>query len=227
MHSVLRGHTCDQGGRQQWRSCVVCPLWAAVCLCCWGEPSAKKKHKWMLTFSSYSWLLLFQAVMRYYPQVKKAIGASEKIFEYLDRKPQVPPDGTLAPENLQGHIQFKNVTFSYNGKLNEENLVLKVCTNLSCACIILQVKAFLKIYLFHQNISLEVKPGQITALVGLNRSGKSTCVKLLERFYQPIGGEILLDGKPLKSYKDQYLHDKVCEYQIFNSICVFIYNLCA
>uniref|UniRef100_A0AAX7TMW8 Transporter 1, ATP-binding cassette, sub-family B (MDR/TAP) n=1 Tax=Astatotilapia calliptera TaxID=8154 RepID=A0AAX7TMW8_ASTCA len=124
------------------------------------------------------------AVMRYYPQVKKAIGASEKIFEYLDRKPQVPPDGTLAPENLQGHIQFKNVTFSYNGKLNEENLVLKVCTNLSC-------------------------PGQITALVGLNRSGKSTCVKLLERFYQPIGGEILLDGKPLKSYKDQYLHDKI------------------
>lgn len=88
----------------------------------------------MLTFSSYSWLLLFQAVMRHYPQVKKAIGASEKIFEYLDRKPQVPPDGTLAPENLQGHIQFKNVTFSYNGKLNEENLVLKVCTNLSCAC---------------------------------------------------------------------------------------------
>lgn len=125
-----------------------------------------------------------EAVMRYYPQVKKAIGASEKIFEYLDRKPQVPPDGTLAPENLQGHIQFKNVTFSYNGKLNEENLVLK-------------------------NISLEVKPGQITALVGLNRSGKSTCVKLLERFYQPIGGEILLDGKPLKSYKDQYLHDKI------------------
>lgn len=125
-----------------------------------------------------------EVVMRYYPQVKKAIGASEKIFEYLDRKPQVPPDGTLAPENLQGNIQFKNVTFSYNGKLNEENLVLK-------------------------NISLEVKPGQITALVGLNRSGKSTCVKLLERFYQPIGGEILLDGKPLKSYKDQYLHDKI------------------
>lgn len=121
-----------------------------------------------------------EAVMRYYPQVKKAIGASEKIFEYLDRKPQVPPDGTLAPENLQGHIQFKNVTFSYN----KENLVLK-------------------------NISLEVKPGQITALVGLNRSGKSTCVKLLERFYQPIEGEILLDGKPLNSYKDQYLHDKI------------------
>lgn len=58
-------------------------------------------------------------------------------------------------------------------------------------------------------MSLEVKPRQITALVGLNRSGKSTCVKLLERFYHPQAGEILLDGKPLQSYKDQYLHDKV------------------
>lgn len=62
----------------------------------------------------------------------------------------------------------------------------------------------------HQDVSLEVKPGQITALVGLNRSGKSTCVKLLERFYQPKAGEILLDGRPLQSYTDQYLHDKVC-----------------
>lgn len=58
-------------------------------------------------------------------------------------------------------------------------------------------------------MSLEIKPGQITALVGLNRSGKTTCVKLLERFYQPQTGEILLDGKALHSYKDEYLHEKV------------------
>lgn len=63
--------------------------------------------------------------------------------------------------------------------------------------------------LVYQGVTLEVKPREITALVGLNRSGKSTCVKLLERFYQPQTGEILLDEKPLKSYKDQYLHDKV------------------
>ncbi|KAF7652302.1 hypothetical protein LDENG_00098600 [Lucifuga dentata] len=123
-----------------------------------------------------------EAVMRYYPEVKKAIGASEKIFEYLDRKPQIPPEGTLAPEILEGHVQFKNVTFAYPG--STDSLVLK-------------------------NLSLEIKPRQITAIVGLNRSGKSTCVKLLERFYQPQSGEILLDGRPLQSYKDQYLHDKI------------------
>ncbi|XP_061573452.1 antigen peptide transporter 1 [Cololabis saira] len=125
-----------------------------------------------------------EAVMRYYPEVKKAIGASQKIFEYLDRKPVAPPSGSLAPGDLSGHIEFKNVKFSYSGKTEENSLVLK-------------------------GLSLEVKPGRITAIVGLNRSGKSTCVKLLERFYQPQEGEILLDGKPLQSYEDQYLHDKM------------------
>uniref|UniRef100_A0A8C7YCJ6 Transporter 1, ATP-binding cassette, sub-family B (MDR/TAP) n=1 Tax=Oryzias sinensis TaxID=183150 RepID=A0A8C7YCJ6_9TELE len=125
-----------------------------------------------------------ESVMRYYPEVKKAIGASEKIFEYLDREPQKPPSGTLEPQVLKGHIQFKKVSFSYSGRSDENSLVLK-------------------------DVSLEIKPGQITALVGLNRSGKTTCVKLLERFYQPQTGEILLDGKALHSYKDEYLHQKI------------------
>ncbi|XP_033495536.1 antigen peptide transporter 1 [Epinephelus lanceolatus] len=124
-----------------------------------------------------------EAVMQYYPAVKKAIGGSEKIFEYLDRKPDIYPEGTLAPEKLKGHIQFKKVTFSYSGN-KDENPVLK-------------------------DLSLDIKPDKVTALVGLNRSGKSTCVKLLERFYTLQAGEILLDGKPLKNYKNQYLHDKI------------------
>lgn len=127
-----------------------------------------------------------EGVMHSYPGVKKALGASEKILEYLERRPLVPPDGTLEPETLEGHIQFKRVTFSYSEKMDQHSPVLK-------------------------DVSLEMKPGRITALVGLNRSGKSTCVKLLERFYQPQpgGGEILLDGKPLQSYKDAFLHDKM------------------
>lgn len=125
-----------------------------------------------------------EAVMHYYPAVKKAIGGSEKIFEYLDRKPLVPQEGTLAPANIEGHIQFKNVRFSYSGKTDEKDIVLK-------------------------DVCLEVKPGQVTALVGLNRSGKSTCVKLLDRLYQPQAGEILLDGNSLQSYTDQWLHDKI------------------
>ncbi|KAJ8361736.1 hypothetical protein AAFF_G00429380, partial [Aldrovandia affinis] len=49
----------------------------------------------------------------------------------------------------------------------------------------------------------------MTALVGPSGGGKSTCVSLLERFYQPQEGEILLDGQPLHLYQHKYLHSKV------------------
>ncbi|XP_056330772.1 antigen peptide transporter 1 [Danio aesculapii] len=123
-----------------------------------------------------------EVLMSYWPHVKKAVGASEKIFEYVDRKPDVPPDGSLAPKTLKGHVQFRNITFAYPKR--PDTNVLK-------------------------SVSLELKAGQITALVGPSGSGKTTVVSLLERFYQPQSGEILLDHKPLLSYKDQYLHEKI------------------
>ncbi|XP_073702808.1 antigen peptide transporter 1 [Garra rufa] len=123
-----------------------------------------------------------EVLMSYWPHVKKAVGASEKIFEYVDRTPDIPPDGSLAPKILKGHVQFKNITFAYPKR--PDTNVLK-------------------------NVSIELKPGQITALVGPSGSGKSTIVSLLERFYQPKNGEILLDQKPLLEYKDQYLHEKI------------------
>lgn len=49
----------------------------------------------------------------------------------------------------------------------------------------------------------------MTALVGASGEGKSTCVSLLQRFYEPQDGEIRLDGKPLKSYERRFLHQKV------------------
>ncbi|KAK7146694.1 hypothetical protein R3I94_009510 [Phoxinus phoxinus] len=123
-----------------------------------------------------------EVLMSYWPHVKKAVGASEKIFEYVDRKPDVPPDGALAPRTLDAHVCFRNITFAYPKRPDTD--VLK-------------------------SVSLELKPGQITALVGPSGSGKTTIVSLLERFYQPQTGEILLDQKPLLSYKDKYLHEKI------------------
>lgn len=70
--------------------------------------------------------------MRSYPEVKKAIGASEESFEILDRKPVVPPEGHLNPENLEGRIEFKNVKFSYSGKTDENNFLLNVRSYLPC-----------------------------------------------------------------------------------------------
>nr|CAC13121.1 transport associated protein [Takifugu rubripes] len=60
-----------------------------------------------------------------------------------------------------------------------------------------------------RDFSLELKPSQMTALVGASGEGKSTCVSLLERFYEPQDGQILLDGKPLNSYEHHFLHEKI------------------
>ncbi|KAM9454224.1 antigen peptide transporter 2-like [Clarias gariepinus] len=111
-----------------------------------------------------------------------SVGAAGKVFEYLDRKPEVSSDGTLKPEDLKGHISFQNVTFSYPTRLDRS--VLK-------------------------NFSLELKPGKMTALVGISGGGKTTCVSLLQRFYQPQHGQILLDGEPLQNYQHEYLHSKL------------------
>ncbi|XP_041081968.1 antigen peptide transporter 2-like isoform X2 [Polyodon spathula] len=111
-----------------------------------------------------------------------SVGAAAKVFEYLDRRPMVSTDGTLQPETLRGHVQFNNVCFTYPSRPDVP--VIK-------------------------SVSFELHPGEITALVGPSGGGKSTCVSLLERFYQPQSGEILLDGAPLQEYQHSYLHRKI------------------
>ncbi|KAM5145807.1 antigen peptide transporter 1 isoform 2-T2 [Mantella aurantiaca] len=121
-------------------------------------------------------------LLRMYPDVRKAVGSSEKVFEYMDRVPQMPTTGSLQPANLQGHVQFKNVTFSYPKRPDQPAL---------------------------QDVSFELRPGQVTALVGPCDAGKSTVVQLLLRFYKPQEGQILLDGEPLFNYENQYYCKKM------------------
>ncbi|KAM4539239.1 antigen peptide transporter 2a [Odontesthes bonariensis] len=111
-----------------------------------------------------------------------SVVAAGKVFEYLDRKPLVSTDGKLKPDQLKGHVSYCHLNFAYPA--NPSKTVL-------------------------QNFSLELKPGQMTALVGPSGEGKSTCVSLLERFYEPQNGEILLDGEPLKSYDHHFFHEKI------------------
>lgn len=60
-----------------------------------------------------------------------------------------------------------------------------------------------------QSVSMEIAAGKVTALVGPSGGGKSSCLSLLKRLYEPQEGEILLDGKPLHHYTRKYLHQKV------------------
>ncbi|KAJ8246256.1 hypothetical protein GJAV_G00265540 [Gymnothorax javanicus] len=109
-------------------------------------------------------------------------GAASKVFQYLDREPREQKAGNVEPSNLEGRMTFRNVTFSYPTK--PDTPVLK-CVN------------------------LELCPGKMTALVGPSGGGKSSCVSLLERFYEPQEGLVLLDGLPLHCYKHRYLHSKI------------------
>ncbi|KAA8581255.1 antigen peptide transporter 2 [Etheostoma spectabile] len=111
------------------------------------------------------------------------VGVISKVFSYLDRTPQCETAGELAPEKLEGRVVFQNVTFTYPSA-SEDKPALK-------------------------SVSIELRPGQMTALVGPSGSGKSSCVSLLKRLYEPQGGQILLDGEPLHHYNHKYLHQKM------------------
>lgn len=58
-------------------------------------------------------------------------------------------------------------------------------------------------------MSFTLRPGELTALVGPSGSGKSSCVSLLENFYQPQEGQVLLDGRPVNTLRHDYLHSQV------------------
>uniref|UniRef100_A0A8B9S7C9 Transporter 1, ATP binding cassette subfamily B member n=1 Tax=Apteryx owenii TaxID=8824 RepID=A0A8B9S7C9_APTOW len=122
-----------------------------------------------------------EVLLSYYPSVKKAVGSSEKIFEYLEREPQMALSGTLAPSSLRGHLQLRDVWFSYPGR---DEPVLK-------------------------GVSLELHPGEVLALVGPSGSGKSTLVSLLQRLGEPARGRLLLDGHDLHDYELRYLRAQV------------------
>ncbi|XP_059892505.1 antigen peptide transporter 2 [Gadus macrocephalus] len=115
-------------------------------------------------------------------EFESTAGVITKVLGYLDRTPNAKPAGRLAPEALAGGISFQNVTFAYPS--TPDKPVLK-------------------------SLSLEVRPGKMTALVGPSGGGKTSCVSLLKRLYEPQDGQILLDGQPLHSYQHKYLHQKV------------------
>lgn len=97
------------------------------------------------------------------------------LFEFLDVKTQIvnAPDATPVPTVWQSGLSVRNLSFQYP---EAERSALK-------------------------EVSLDVRPGQVVALVGSNGSGKTTLIKLLLRLYEPTTGSVELDGKPLSTYQ--------------------------
>uniref|UniRef100_A0A914W7W3 ATP-binding cassette sub-family B member 9 n=1 Tax=Plectus sambesii TaxID=2011161 RepID=A0A914W7W3_9BILA len=111
----------------------------------------------------------------------QSVGASRKVFEYIDRKPAINNEGRVAPSNVAGKIEFRNVHFSYPSR--PDLPILK-------------------------DLSFSVNPGETVALVGPSGGGKSSCIALLEHFYEPSKGQVLIDGVPLQDFDHKYIHTK-------------------
>ena len=91
----------------------------------------------------------------------------------------------LKPQNVKGSISFRNVSFSYPTRAND----LALC-----------------------NLTLDIEAGKTIALVGPSGGGKSTTISLLERFYDPSAGQVLLDGVDLRKINVSYLRSSLIGY---------------
>ena len=119
-------------------------------------------------------------LQRIFDDVNDALIYAEGFFGILNSEKEVEPSGSYRPEKIHGKFEIKHVDFTYpNG--NQA--------------------------LFDVNMTID--PGRITALVGLSGAGKSTIVNLLDKFYEPQVGQILLDGVDLREYDTQYLRDNI------------------
>lgn len=114
-------------------------------------------------------------------QIAKATASGERVVELLEYEPSVKdlPNATKA-HPFFGTVRFENVTFAYS----PDRIILK-------------------------NVNFVVQPGQQVAVVGPSGGGKSTLVSLILRLYDPVEGQILIDGQDIRAYTLDSLRQQV------------------
>ncbi|XP_063959640.1 ABC-type oligopeptide transporter ABCB9-like [Lytechinus pictus] len=116
-----------------------------------------------------------------FSHIMRAAGASRKVFELIDLTHSSAKKGSLMPEEFDGQLEFKDVTFAYPASQSIPVL---------------------------RNINFTASPGKMLAIVGPSGGGKSSCIELIKHFYDCTSGEILLDGNNINQYTDFYLNKK-------------------
>ncbi|XP_061185823.1 ATP-dependent translocase ABCB1-like [Saccostrea echinata] len=118
------------------------------------------------------------------PDVGKAKKSAALIFKLLDREPKIDPysEEGIKDESFTSAVSFRNIHFRYPTRPDVEVL---------------------------RGLNLEVTPGETLALVGASGCGKSTTMQLIERFYDPETGDVLLDRNNLKDLNVQWLRRQI------------------
>uniref|UniRef100_A0A8C3S1R0 ABC-type xenobiotic transporter n=1 Tax=Chelydra serpentina TaxID=8475 RepID=A0A8C3S1R0_CHESE len=116
------------------------------------------------------------------PDFGKAKVSAQRIFQLLDRKPLIDSYSEKGTKLFDGNIEFRDIHFVYPTRPEAQVL---------------------------QGLSVKVNKGDTLALVGSSGCGKSTSIQLLERFYDPMAGQVFADGFDTKSLHLQWLRSKL------------------
>ncbi|KAL5121571.1 hypothetical protein ACEQ8H_000643 [Pleosporales sp. CAS-2024a] len=118
------------------------------------------------------------AIFSFAPDMGEARDAAKVLKSFINRVPKIDnwSDDGKKVETLEGQVELQDVRFTYPGRPDHRVL---------------------------RGVSLRAEPGQFIALVGASGSGKSTVMQMLERFYDPTSGQVLVDQVPLTDYNLQ------------------------
>lgn len=119
-------------------------------------------------------------IMNLFNTIQSALAGAERVFDVIDEEKERDREEAKAITNIDGKVELKNVTFSYE-----------------------KGKEILK------NVSIEAKKGEVIAIVGPTGAGKTTIVNLLTKFYKIDSGEILIDGKNIDDITRESLRKSV------------------
>jgi len=173
----------------------------------------------VVLFRAYWWRLFgpVQTLARVNDMVQRAVAAARRIFEVLDAPDELPdaPDA-VGIDHLRGELELRNVTFSYGTELPTKTAAgdgaqsdtgvppVPAASGNGDPSRAEYTRHGRDARVTHgghvvlHDVSIRIQPGQTVALCGPSGSGMSTVLNLLLRFYDPVQGEVLLDGLDLR-----------------------------